>query len=100
MSQYASENHLESEGLLHIARSWDEKCALKVRKIRLLQSFDLPLDETCVFPIGCLNNECTFYPPPRTAFNHDATQHGVSIEDMGASPKVVISWAEVYMVFC
>lgn len=49
MSQYISENNIESEGLLYIARSWDERDPLKVRKIRLLQALDLPLDETYLF---------------------------------------------------
>jgi hypothetical protein len=40
----------EYDELLHLALDWNEACSLKVRKIRLLQALDLPLDETHVFP--------------------------------------------------
>jgi len=45
-----SSSNLEHDELLHLALDWNEACSLKVRKIRLLQALDLPLDETHVFP--------------------------------------------------
>lgn len=45
-----SSSNPEHDELLHLALDWNEACSLKVRKIRLLQALDLPLDETHVFP--------------------------------------------------
>lgn len=50
MSGRTASNDLEHKELVRLARNWDKEYPLKVRKTRLLQALDLPLNETFVFP--------------------------------------------------
>lgn len=45
-----TQNDLEYKELARLAKNWHQGYPLKVRKTRLLQALDLPLNETFVFP--------------------------------------------------